>query len=388
LSRRELLLAAAAPVLAKPSGPPPNILLIQAEDVGAWMLGCHGNKEIRTPNIDLLARSGTRFLANVACAPAESIGRAALLTGRSPRKQSAQDPTLSSILSGRGFECGHVGQSAAKPEAITAEALAFLDARKADRPFFLLVSHFDAAPPYQGASADDLKAYASVSFNSIGWEPAAPNAAANRELLRDTVGSIRRCAASLAAIDRQMPPLLQRLEQRGLRDRTLIVFTSDSGSLLGRHGLWGDALASDPPNMYEEVVATPMIWNWRGGIPVESARPEVVSQYDFLPSVCELVGAPVPQDLPGRSYLRAVFNEPYPKKQPWRNLAFAEVRDTELARDARYKLTLRSQGKAPGELFDLRADPREKINQYGNPVFVTVRDRLTAALDVWRKRFA
>ena len=41
-----------------------------------------------------------------------------------------------------------------------------------------------------------------------------------------------------------------------------------------------------------------------------------------------------------------------------------------------------------GELFDLRADPREKINQYGNPVFVTVRDRLTAALDAWRKRFA
>jgi len=57
-----------------------------------------------------------------------------------------------------------------------------------------------------------------------------------------------------------------------------------------------------------------------------------------------------------------------------------------MARDTRYKLVLRSEGKGPNELFDLRADPREKVNQYGNPGFLNVRDRLARALAEWRQK--
>jgi arylsulfatase A-like enzyme len=378
-NRREFLLAAAAaPVLARPSGPPPAIVLIQAGGVGAWMLGVYGNQEIRTPNIDLLARSGMRFLSHVAAAP-EQAGGAALLTGRTPSKQSAQDATLSTLLAARGFECRQGGHN---------DALAFLDAQKANRPFFLAADYPAPAPPYDGLSAKEYDAYANVSFNTVGWEPMAPNAAANKELLRNAVASLRRAAAHITAIDAQVGALVQRIEQKGLRDATLILFTSPCGDLLGRHGLWGGPRASDPPNLYDEVVSTPMIWNWRGAIGVEGARPEIVSGYDLLPAVCELAGAAVPQGLSGRAYLRAVFNEPYPRKEPWRNLAFSSAPGIELARDARYKLVLRDQGKVPGDLFDLRTDPREKVNQYENPRFITVRERLTADLDSWRKRFA
>jgi len=207
-------------------------------------------------------------------------------------------------------------------------------------------------------------------------------------MLGDIVGNIRKCAAALTAIDDQIPPLMKRLNERGLRDDTLIVLTGASGNLLGRHGLWGSGHASNPVNMYEESTATPMIWNWRGRSPVEAARPELVGSCDFLPTICEAVGAPVPQrNLPGRSYLTAVLGQQFPRSQPWRNLVFSELRNTLMARNNRYKLVLRNQGEGPNELYDLRADPGEKVNQYSNPSFVSVRDQLAAELDRWQKEF-
>src|SRR5438128_256240 len=86
LVRREFLLGALAfPALSAQKKAPsasPNILLVIANDMSAWMLGCYGNKEIRTPNIDLLARGGTRFANNFVCTPSSAPSRATLLTGR------------------------------------------------------------------------------------------------------------------------------------------------------------------------------------------------------------------------------------------------------------------------------------------------------------------
>jgi hypothetical protein len=65
---------------------------------------------------------------------------------------------------------------------------------------------------------------------------------------------------------------------------------------------------------------------------------------------------------------------------------FGHFRNTEMARDARYKLVIRDGGKSPGELFDIASDPREKVNQYENPAFITVRQRLTKELENWRSR--
>ncbi|MGC9972894.1 MAG: sulfatase-like hydrolase/transferase [Bryobacteraceae bacterium] len=375
-TRREVLFAAAAPAFAKAAARRPNIVLVVADDLGAWMLGCYGNQVIRTPNIDLLARSGTRFLYHIGCAPAGERNRAALLTGRPPHQQGSQDPRVSDLLASAGYVCG------------SANALEFLDSHKGDQPFFLAVNQFNLLAPNDKVPAKYHEMYAQTSFDGLGWEPVAPNAARDKDLLASIVPNLRRCAAAITAFDDQIQPLVARLDQRGLRENTLIVFTSASGFLLGRHGLWSDGLASEPVNMYEEVMATPMIWNWRGQIPVEAARPELVSACDFLPTLCELTGVAPPRDrnLPGRSYLPAVFNQPFPKKQPWRNLVFGEFRGVEMARDTRYKLVLRNQGQGPNELFDLRADPREKVNQYANLAFVTMRDRLSAELDAWRKK--
>ena len=96
LSRRTFLMASAAPLLAqkKSSGiRPAGIVVILADDLGAWMLGCYGNQEIRTPAVDLLARSGTRFLHHCVCTPASAPSRATLFTGRVPRQHGILDVT-------------------------------------------------------------------------------------------------------------------------------------------------------------------------------------------------------------------------------------------------------------------------------------------------------
>jgi arylsulfatase A-like enzyme len=105
--------------------------------------------------------------------------------------------------------------------------------------------------------------------------------------------------------------------------------------------------------------------------------------------LCDAAGVAPPSNrgLVGRSFLPIARRDPLPKKSPpWRNIVFGHFRYTEMARDARYKLVLRNDGKGPNELFDISADPREKANRYDDPQFVSVRQRLTGELTAWRKR--
>jgi arylsulfatase A-like enzyme len=399
-----------------------NILLILAEDLAAWMLGCYGNKEILTPNIDLLARSGTRFLHHSVCTPAGSPSRATLLTGRVPRQHGLQEPPraasapaafgnevmLSDVFAKGGLNCGFAGfwglgddsrplhgfqywqPLAGKdclPDEVTRRAVAFLDAQKQDQPFFLIASHLSPSAPYEGLQPKYYDLYAKTTFETTGWLPAAPNAAAGKEYLKDTVGSLRRCAAAVSALDDQITPLTAVLDRKKLRDDTLVVFTAASGELGGRHGLWGAGRASDPVNMFAESVETPMIWNWPGKVPVEATRAELIASYDLVPSLSEInrLFVPATARLCGRSYTPVALNQPLSRDQQWRNLVFGSYGNTEMARDPRFKLVLRDGGAGPGELYDLRQDPRELTNQYENAQYLTVRKSLTESLRQWRE---
>jgi Arylsulfatase A and related enzymes len=454
VTRRSFLISsAAAPLLAqRRTTQRPNIVLILADDLAAWMVGCYGNKEIRTPNIDSLARLGTRFLNAYVCSPICSPSRATLFTGRTPRQHGIHDfltprpiesppqgqleppasfekeVMISDLLAGAGYNCGYVGKwhmgNDANPghgytytytmsggsrsytdpemnlngkpvketgyltELMTKRAVEFLDQQNSDKPFFLVVSYLNPHTPYDGHPQKYYDIYANATFESFGYEQPAPSALREKEMLKDIVGNLRKCAASVTALDDQIPVLLSNLRAKGLWENTLIIFTGDNGYLLGRHGLWSKGLASDPINMYEESMKVPMILSWPGKIPIEATRPELVSFYDVLPTLCDAVDIPEPTDrnLCGRSFLPLATNTPLPKDQPWRNTVFGHFRNTEMARDARYKLVLRNNGEGPNELYDLSADPQERVNQFDNPMFLNTRNRLRRELDEWRKK--
>ena len=383
LARREFLLGSlASPTFAaqkKAQAASPNILLIVAGDLGTWMLGCDGNPDIRTPNIDLLAKQGTRFGSNFAYAPVSAASRATLFNSKA---------TLFDTLTAQGYNCGYAGawQSGDRPmDSVTGKAHQFLDQQSKDKPFLLTVSYADPHPPYDGHARQFDEMYAKSTFENMGREPTSPSAVGDKDMLKDIVGSLRKCAAAISALDAQIPLLLAKLQDRGLRENTLIVFCAANGALLGRHGLWGDGAASDPVNMYEEVVRVPMIWNWPGRVPVESVRNELVSFYDVVPSLCEVAGVAPPAGVIGRSYVTLAYGKRLPKKQPWRNLVFGQFRNTQMARNSRYKLVLRDQGKGPGELYDLAVDPRERANRFDNPGHLSIRQQLTHELATFQK---
>ncbi len=408
LTRRELLLSTAAlPLLGAEKAPRrPSVLLILVDGLGAHMLGCYGNREIKTPNIDVLCRSGARFVRAFVASPVAAPSRATVLSGRTPHQLGihgagpiafGSHALLSDTLAAGGYECGYCGmwesedsarhgikfwEKSPEAAAVSAKALEFLGARKPAEPFFLTASY--QLPATVAQKYTDM--YRAVSFDSIGWEPAASNATASKAILKDMVGAIRGAAASVTALDDEIWRLVKKLDERGLRDDTLIVFTATCGSMLGRHGLWGDGRASDPPNMFEEVVHVPAIWQWGRRVPPESVRPELVRSFDLVPTICEMTGQAAPAaNLPGRSYVPAIVNEPFPKKRPWTGLAFGEFGTVRMVRDRTYKLVLRAGG--PNELYDVLHDGGEKVNQYASTQFLNVRDGLTQALDAWSKQF-
>ncbi|HYO82028.1 MAG TPA: sulfatase-like hydrolase/transferase [Bryobacteraceae bacterium] len=458
MNRRDFLVGAAGagPVAAQlrsAGGVRPNIVVVLADDLPAWVLGCYGNKDFRTPNIDALARTGMRFNNSFVVTPICSASRATLFTGRVPRQHGihdfltdnpiesppqgqkappasfAREVMISDLLTQAGYDCGYVGKwhmgadqqpghqfsytytmvggqrSYTDPEMylngkpvqekgylaelMTQRACEFLDRQTATKPFFLTVGYLNPHTPYTGHPQRYYDMYANSRFDTVGWEPPAANALREKDLLKDTLGNLRRAAAATTALDDQIPVLLKKLREKGFTDNTLILFTGDNGYLLGRHGLWSKGLASDPINMYEEVMRVPMILSWAGKIPAEASATELVSFTDVLPTLCDAAGVTTPGDrgLLGRSFLGIARRDVPDRRAPrWRNLVFGHFRNTEMARDVRYKLVLRNGGSGPNELYDLVADPREKANQYENPQYITVRDRLGKELAGWRQK--
>jgi len=169
LDRREFLLGSLAfPCLSaqkKAPGAAPNVLLIVAGDIGSWVPGCYGNKDIRTPNIDLLAKAGTRFANHFVYTPASSPSRATLFTGRLPNQHGIQDSlapeaaqppsfaneiTIHDALAAQGYDCGfvgkwHMGNDSTPqhhcgfwhtaPDGMDAKAAEFLERQRRTSPF-------------------------------------------------------------------------------------------------------------------------------------------------------------------------------------------------------------------------------------------------------------
>jgi arylsulfatase A-like enzyme len=402
VSRRSFVLGGMAlPALAakKPAPVRPNIVLIVVDRLPCWMLGAYGNKEVRTPNLDRLAQTGTLFIDHFTPAPEPKLGAAALITGRTPMQlgPAAQltpaDVTLDKVLAAAGYASYVTGAPSGgaplRADEVSAAGRKFLDQQAAGKPFFLLAAFGDLQAPYDGVPKKYLDLYASQRFENYSEEQPAPNARAGGEMLPNRVANLRKLAASVSAIDDQVQSVLAKIYEKQWVDQTLVIFTSTCGSLYGRHGLWDSGDASEPPNMYDEVVKTPLFWSWPGHVPALSTQVELVSAYDLVPTVCALLEIDPPdRNLCGRSYKHMATGKRLPKKQTWRTTVFGHYKNTEMSRAERYKLILRNDGKGPNELYDVVADPSETTNQVDNDQFVSVKNTLGGELADWKKRFS
>jgi arylsulfatase A-like enzyme len=152
----------------------PGILLILADELPAFALGSYGNRQVRTPNLDILAQMGMRFTNHFACAPAAIPGRNTLLTGCTPMQLgdagnlSDADVPLAKILGAAGYTC---------QEGDAAAALQFLDGQSAGKPFFFTLNGPSLRPPYDNIPKETLDLYAAEPFDGYAPDLPASNAA-------------------------------------------------------------------------------------------------------------------------------------------------------------------------------------------------------------------
>ena len=164
-----------------------------------------------------------------------------------------------------------------------------------------------------------------------------------------------------------------------------MLFVGDNGYLHGRHGLWSKGEAAWPPVMYEEVLKVPTLWRWPGRIEAGAVRRELVSFYDVLPTLCDLLDIRLPREgnYCGRS-CRPLLQGRRPAG--WVDRVYAYLGNTCCVREPRYKYVMRNQGFGPNELWDLQTDPTEHRNRIGDPALAGVTDRLRGELVTWLRR--
>ncbi len=450
----------------------PNILFILTDDQGAWAMGCAGNNEIRTPNLDRIAASGTRFTDFFCVSPVCSPARASIITGRIPSAHGVHDwlrygnsqiekydgdspdapgkpagegelieylagmPAYTEFLSEAGYTCAlsgkwHMGDAPHpqkghtfwevhakggsnyynapvirngvvewEPQYITDHftdnALKFLDERDKAKPFYLGV-HYTA--PHSPWDRDNHpKETWDDYFENCAFE-STPKGLEMQPWFEGT--GLQRCAetdekrrAALAGyftaiteMDRNVGRILDYLDENGLRESTLVVFTGDNGMNMGHHGVWGKGNGTYPMNMYDEAVKVPMIISHPGTLPEGEVCGAMLSHYDVFPTLLDYVGIPNPEAdrLPGSSFVPVLKGESDSVREEV--VVFDEYGPVRMVRTREWKYVHRYPD-GPNELYDLVKDPGETTNLCEGEGMEPIAFELQARLDGFFAEYA
>ncbi|MBL7008721.1 MAG: sulfatase, partial [Planctomycetes bacterium] len=188
------------------------------------------------------------------------------------------------------------------------------------------------------------------------------------------------------AVDRSVGELLAALEEQGLAQDTLVIYTSDQGFYLGEHGWY------DKRWMYEESFRTPLLVRWPGVVEPGSVNTALAQNIDFAPTLLAAAGVAPPADMHGESLLPLLRGE---SPADWRDSLYYHYYEYPDAhrvarhrgvRTDRYKL-VSYYTTDEWELFDLEADPLELRSVHADPAYAAVRAELAAELDRLAARY-
>jgi len=191
----------------------------------------------------------------------------------------------------------------------------------------------------------------------------------------------------IASVDDNVGRLLDYLDTSGLARNTVVVYTSDQGFYLGDHGWF------DKRFMYEESLRMPLLVRYPREIKPGSVSDDIVLNLDFAATFLDYAGVPVPEDIQGES-MRAVLRGKTPRN--WRKSmyyhyyeypAVHSVKRHYGVRTQRYKLIHFYHDIDEWELYDLKKDPREMKNVYGDPAYADIVTELKAELKRLRKKY-
>ena len=394
-----VLVAAAAPTPAKP-----NIIFILADDYGIGEVGCYGSDNYKTPNIDALARSGTRYTHGYTislCGPSRAqilTGRYGFRTGGSNQDavgeiSPAKETLIPSVLKPAGYVTTMIGkwsqfsrqpsdfgfddylryagsgaywntQERVKTYVVNGETRPLRD--KEYMPDLMHRHLIDFITKHR-----DRPFYAHYSLSHTHGEilPTPDSAPDSQDHYTDNV----------VYMDKLVGKLMAELDRLQLREKTLVIFFGDNGTTGGRADratIGGRRLAGAKGSMLDGGGRVPMIVSWPGVNPAGRVSADLVDSSDFLPTFAALAGAKLPANtvIDGRSFAAQVRGEKG-EPRPW---VFHQLARSWYVREAGWKLN------QAGELFDMSDAPfAEKLvaADTKDVAAVAARKRLQFALD-------
>jgi uncharacterized sulfatase len=429
----------------------PNVVFIYTDDQARWAVGAYGNADIKTPNLDRIAHEGALFRNAFTVTPVCSPSRASLFTSRFSTEFGIEDwidpgsePDLGlspsailwpELLRGAGytnlllgkwhlgtrdefhptrqgydrfFGFRHGGNTpmnptlevegvvrklhGSLPDLLVDEGLRFLEANR-DHPFLLSVHFREPHAPYAPVPEIDAAAYRDA-------DPTVPDFPG---LPRERVKQLtREYYASVHAVDRNVGRILDAVDRLGLAAKTVVMFTSDHGYMIGHHGLWhkGNAVwiaeghKGPRPNMFDDAIRVPLLMRWPGAIEPGTVVNPVVSNLDIFPTVLDLTGIGTPPNIriSGRSLVPLLKRPRSSHSVPWDDTLFGQydMHHTKRARmrmirTPEWKLIRHFEPGEPDELYHLAVDPWERTNLIDSPDH---RETLAALKEKLRDRMA
>ncbi|MEM7503160.1 MAG: sulfatase-like hydrolase/transferase [Pseudomonadota bacterium] len=396
----------------------PNIIVIMADDHAQWALGAYGLNEIDTPSIDWLAAEGAQFANAMSPAPVCSAARASFYTGKMPSQHGVHDflseqaefdadwldgeRLLSERLNRLGYRVGLFGKwhatTNSKPpqpgfdrwlsydpyEAgwqnqylhsgtvhfssdgddvrhtgvqarfLTDEAVRFID-DSASTPFFLSLNFVEPHAPFSGLPERLVSKYRQLAKKLVraGGSSRLPSRV-NTTVPEDHPEQLAQYLAAINLIDEQVGRVVDALHGRELIEKTVIVYTSDHGLLMGQYGLYGKTNATNPPNFYEETVRIPLVV-LAPGMRKSQLRHEFVDLLDLHATVLDFASGGAintTEDGPGRSLMPMLAGH---RAIDWRSAQTAERGNARMVTDGRWKLVryYRRDGTFWDDWYDL-----------------------------------
>jgi len=443
-------------LLQAASDAPKNVLFIVSDDLNT-RLGCYGDAQVKTPNLDRLARRGVLFNRAYCAFPLCGPSRNSFLTGLYPnstgiianaqifRQSIPEQPSMPQLFRQKGYLAVRIGKmyhygvpksigtvghddpaswemqlnpagvdrteeesqifsltpgqfggtlswyASPKDDRLHTDGLHASDAewvlercaKDRSRPFFLGVGFFRPHTPYvspngyfQKYPEADMPLVKGVAEDQA--DIPAPALGSHKKEQEKLTDELRRKAvqayyASISFMDAQLGRVIESLDRLGLSENTVIVFTSDHGYHLGEHGLW------QKMSLFEESARVPLLVvapGMKKG--VQAASP--VSLVDLLPTLGELCGVPVPDNVQGQS-LVPMLKDPSKEGRGWAltqvargagNWGRASARSDVGSegkmffgyslRTARWRYTEWDEGRKGRELYDHDNDPNEINN--------------------------
>jgi arylsulfatase A-like enzyme len=405
-----------APACSKPEAPPvpdaqPNVLLIISDDQHWSDFGFMGSEEVRTPHLDGLAAEGVVFARGYLAAPLCRPSLATLATGLHPHqhKITGNDPpkgvpraqmlkhmqaleTLPDLLVGAGYRAMQTGKWWEGPASLGGftEGMTHGDTARGGRHGDVGLQIGRKGLAEATDFIDDCSAEGTPWF--LWYAPFLPHTPHNPpaewldQYTKEGVPlPIEKYRAMCAWFDQTCGDLLQHLDERGLRENTLVVFVTDNG-WIQRPDANGYAPRSKR-TAYEGGIRTPVILRWPGK-PLPETRETPISSVDIPATILAACGIEIPAHWPGRD-LREVGRDGAAPRGPV--FGTAGTHDLVSIDDPRqnwvtrwvlrdpYKLMIhRDPSRAP-ELYDVRADPAE-LRPLDKPA---LQAELRGLLDQW-----